>query len=289
MRRLSINIWQEVNKMAFSVALQIYSVRDYAEKDFKATLQKVKELGYDGVEFAGLYGYPPAEVKSMVEEIGLIPISAHVPLAELLSDPDRVVSDYAEIGCKYIAVPYLEEDRRPGTDGFMQTIQDIEALGNTAKKHGIQLLYHNHDFEFEKINGEYALDVLYQSVPSELLQTEIDTCWVNVAGVNPADYIRQYSGRAPIVHLKDFVMGNGEKPEQLYELIGVESEESAEQTESFGFRPLGYGVQNFPAILTASEEAGAEWIIVEQDSPSMGKTSMECAEMSRKYLKSLGI
>ena len=130
------------------------------------------------------------------------PISAHVPLAELLSDPDRVVSDYAEIGCKYIAVPYLEEDRRPGTDGFMQTIQDIEALGNTAKKHGIQLLYHNHDFEFEKINGEYALDVLYQSVPSELLQTEIDTCWVNVAGVNPADYIRQYSGRAPIVHLR---------------------------------------------------------------------------------------
>ena len=85
-------------------------------------------------------------------------------------------------------------------------------------------------------------------------------------------------------------MGGREKPEQMYELIGIESEEEAKQEEeTFGFRPVGYGVQNFPAILTASEEAGAEWLVVEQDKPSMGKTAMECAELSRKYLKSLGI
>ncbi len=276
--------------MAFSVALQVYSVRDFAEKDLKGTLQKVKEMGYDGVEFAGLYGHTPAEVKSMVEEIGLNPVSAHVPLNEMLSDPDKVIAGYAEIGCKYIAVPYLEENRRPGTEGFAQTIKDIEYLGEVTKKHGIQLLYHNHDFEFKKVDGEYALDVLYQTVPSDLLQTEIDTCWVNVAGEDPANYVRKYSERAPVVHLKDFVMGGREKPEQMYELIGIETEEAAEQEEeTFGFRPVGYGVQNFPAILTASEEAGAEWLVVEQDKPSMGKTAIECAELSRKYLKSLGI
>ena len=276
--------------MAFSVALQVYSVRDYAEKDLKGTLQKIKEVGYNGVEFAGLYGHTAAEVKSMVEEIGLNPISAHVPLDEMLSDPNKVIAGYAEIGCKYIAVPHLDVDRRPGTEMFMQTIKDIEGLGETAKKHGIQLLYHNHDFEFKKINGEYALDVLYQTVPSDLLQTQIDTCWVNIAGEDPADYVRKYSGRAPVVHLKDFVMSGKEKPEQMYVLLGTDSEKAVEQEEeTFGFRPIGYGVQNFPAILTASEEAGAEWLVVEQDRPSMGKTAMECAELSRKYLNSLGV
>ena len=276
--------------MAFSVALQVYSVRDYAEKDLKGTLQKIKEVGYNGVEFAGLYGHTAAEVKSMVEEIGLNPISAHVPLDEMLSDPNKVIAGYAEIGCKYIAVPHLDVDRRPGTEMFMQTIKDIEGLGETAKKHGIQLLYHNHDFEFKKINGEYALDVLYQTVPSDLLQTQIDTCWVNIAGEDPADYVRKYSGRAPVVHLKDFVMSGKEKPEQMYVLLGTDSEKAVEQEEeTFGFRPIGYGVQNFPAILTASEEAGAEWLVVEQDKPSMGKTAMECAELSRKYLNSLGV
>lgn len=276
--------------MAFSVALQVYSVRDYAEKDLKGTLQKIKEVGYDGVEFAGLYGHTAAEVKSVVEEIGLNPISAHVPLDEMLSDPNKVIAGYAEIGCKYIAVPHLDVDRRPGTEMFMQTIKDIEGLGETAKKHGIQLLYHNHDFEFKKINGEYALDVLYQTVPSDLLQTQIDTCWVNIAGEDPADYVRKYSGRAPVVHLKDFVMSGKEKPEQMYVLLGTDSEKAVEQEEeTFGFRPIGYGVQNFPAILTASEEAGAEWLVVEQDRPSMGKTAMECAELSRKYLNSLGV
>ena len=276
--------------MAFSVALQVYSVRDFAEKDLKGTLQKVKEMGYDGVEFAGLYGHTPAEVKSMVEEIGLNPISAHVPLDEMLSDPDKVIAGYAEIGCKFIAVPYLNEDRRPGTEGFAQTIKDIKYLDEATKKHGIQLLYQNHDFEFKKVDGEYALDVLYQTIPSDLLQTEIDTCWVNVAGEDPANYVRKYSGRAPVVHLKDFVMGGREKPEQMYELIGIEAEEAAvQEEETFGFRPVGYGVQNFPAILTASEEAGAEWLVVEQDKPSMGKTAIECAELSRKYLESLGI
>ncbi len=277
--------------MSFPVAVQLYSVRWDAEKDLRGTLGKIKEMGYDGVEFAGLYGHEPSEVKQMVDEIGLIPISAHVALDEMLADPDKVIAGYAEIGCKYIAVPYLNEERRPGTDGFKQTIEDIEMLASVAKKYDIQMLYHNHDFEFKKVDGEYGLDILYQSIPSELLKTEIDTCWVNVAGEDPAEYIRKYSGRSPVVHLKDFVMSGKEKPKQMYELIGIESEEQDEKDagEAFGFRPVGYGVQNFPAILTASEEAGAEWVIVEQDRPAMGKTSMECADLSRKYLKGLGV
>ena len=101
--------------------------------------------------------------------------------------------------------------------------------------------------------------------------------------------MKKYTGRAPVVHLKDFVMSGKEKPEQLYELIGIEQEEKEKRLMKFGFRPVGYGVQDFPAILKACEEAGTEWVVVEQDRPALGKTSMECAMMSRDYLKKLGL
>src|SRR5690554_6552586 len=103
--------------MAFSVALQLYSVRDYAERDLESSLQKVREIGYDGVELVGLYGHTPAEVKILLDDIRLNPISAHVPLDEMLADPHKIIGDYAQIGCSYIAIPYLTAERRPGTDG----------------------------------------------------------------------------------------------------------------------------------------------------------------------------
>lgn len=276
--------------MKLPVALQLYSVRDFAEKDLESTLTKVKDMGYDGVEFAGLYGHEPTQVKAMLDEIGLVPISAHVPLDDMLKDPDGVIGAYVDIGCQYIAVPYITEERRPGTDGFQETIKDIEKVAIAAKKLGIQMLYHNHDFEFVEVDGMYGLDIIFDSISEDLLKTQIDTCWVNVSGEDPADYVRKYTGRAPIVHLKDFVMSGKEKPEGLYELIGMESDKKENvEEENFGFRPIGYGVQDFASILEASQEAGAKWLVVEQDEPSLGKTSLQCAGMSRDYLKEIGI
>ena len=275
--------------MKFSVALQVYSVRDFAEKDLEGSLQKIREMGYDGVELAGLYGRSYAEVKAAVEKAGLTLISAHVPLADMLADPQGVLSGYAEMGCKYVAVPYLPEELRPGTEQFGKTVEDIRMLAGIAKEKGMSMLYHNHDFEFVKLDGEYALDMLYRVIPADLLQTEIDTCWVNVAGEDPAAYVRKYAGRAPVVHLKDFYMSNrdAESDGPFYELIGVDKKAGGENV--FEFRPVGYGLQDFPSILEAAEEAGAGWVVVEQDRPSMEKTSMECAQMSREYLKKIGV
>ena len=95
------------------IALQLYTVRGDMEQDFKGTLQKVKALGYDGVEFAGLFNNTPAEVNAMCKEIGLVPISAHVPLADMLADVDKVVADYKAVGCEYIVVPYVTKECRP--------------------------------------------------------------------------------------------------------------------------------------------------------------------------------
>ena len=270
--------------MSFPVAIQMYSLRQDASKNLYGTLKKVKELGYDGVEFAGLYGHTAEEVRDMCADIGLVPISAHVPYVDMLADPEGVLSQYATIGCKFVVVPYLVPEHRPDSDNFPEVIKNIAMIGGVANKLGLTLLYHNHDFEFMKLNGKYALDVLYEEVSADLLQTELDMCWVNVGGEDPVEYLLKYSGRSPIVHLKDF---EGEKSEDMYELIGIEKK-APTRPANFEFRPVGSGKQNFPAILKAAEKAGAEWVVVEQDQPSMGLTPMECATKSREYLKSIG-
>lgn len=270
------------------IALQLYSVRGDLASDFRGTLEQVKSMGYDGVEFAGLYDRSAEDIERILSDLDLIPVSAHVPYNDMMADPHGGLGLYAEIGCKYVAVPYMTEEYRPGAPRFWEAVESIKMLGRVAKENGMTLLYHNHDFEFVKVDGVYGLDLLYSSVPADLLQTQIDTCWVNVAGEDPVAYVRKYSGRAPIVHLKDFVMKGKERPAQLYELIGIKSEASPQQgEENFGFRPVGYGVQNIPAILEAARDAGAKWVVVEQDNPGPGKTAMESAKMSIDYLRSL--
>ena len=270
--------------MALPVAVQVYSVRDDAKADLRGTLEKIKEIGYDGVEFAGLDHQDPEDIKKMCEEIGLVPLSAHVPYVDMVANPD-ILKDYATIGCKFVAVPYLMPEHRPENEAFFtEVVPNIKMLGAKAKEYGITLLYHNHDFEFIKVDGKYALDILYEEVSADLLQTELDTCWVNVGGEVPADYIRKYAGRCPVVHLKDFY---GEKSDDMYELIGIDKK-APKRPGNFEFRPVGSGVQNFPEILKAAEESGASWVVVEQDNATMGLTPMESITKSREYLRTLG-
>lgn len=285
LRYLKNNKYTEkvVFNMSFPVALQLFSVRDDMSADFEGTLRKVKELGFQGVEFAGLFGHDAETVKKLLEEIGLEAVSAHISIDEFLANPESVIDTYVKIGCKYAAIPYLVQERRPGEAKWEQTVEEIKKIAVMAKAKGLQLMYHNHDFEFVEINGKYALDELYDTISPDLLETEIDTCWVNVAGVNPASYVRQYAGRATILHLKDFAGG---KTDNMYELIGIESDKP-KYTKAFEFRPIGYGKQDVPTLLEAAESAGTKWLVVEQDSPSMGKTPIECAQMSINYLKTL--
>ena len=268
------------------VGLQLYSVRDDMAKDFKGTLQQVKAMGYDGVEFAGLFDNAPADIKAMCAEIGLNPISAHVPLADMLTDVDKVIADYKAIGCEYIVVPYVTEERRPGGDKFNQMIEEIRTIGAKCKEAGLTLLYHNHDFEFAKTeSGEFGLDYLYANVSADLLQTELDQCWVRYAGQDPVAYLQKYEGRSPVVHLKDYY-ASGEQKEDPYALIGLNEGEKKENT-AFEFRPLGYGVQDVPALMKAAKHAGSKWLIVEQDQPSMGKTALECVALSMETIQAI--
>ena len=275
--------------MALPIAIQLYSLRDELSRDFKGTLKAVKDMGYDGVEFAGMCGHEPLEIKAWCDEYGLVPISAHVTTDEYICNGgvDAVLDRYKTIGCKFVVIPYLTEERRPGGPRFDETIDLMRQIGEGAVKRGMKLLYHNHDFEFKtKLDGKYALEVIYDRIPAEYLESELDTCWVNIGGEVPATYIKKYTGRAPVVHLKDFYM-TGSLPKHLYALIGIDESESENEESTFEFRPVGHGMQDMPAILKSSIEAGAGWVVVEQDDPSTGMTPIECAEKSVKYLHEL--
>lgn len=276
--------------MKFPVALQLYSIRGDVEANMESALKQVKDLGYDGVEFAGLFHYDPQEVHDLCEKIGLTPISAHVNLKAMLKDPEGELEKYRIIGCRYVVIPHVGSEYYPDEGDFNALLQAIELLSPIAKAKGMQLGYHNHDFEFthKTADGERMLDAMYRIESPDVLKTQLDTCWVNVGGENPADYIRKFPGRCPTVHLKDFV---GKKSGTMYALIGVENdaEKQAATNRDFCLRPVGYGLQDIPSILSAAHDVGSEWVIVEQDQPSMDKSPMECAKMSIEYLKTVNV
>lgn len=247
------------------VALQVYTIREDAEKDFVRAMQEVKNMGYDGVELAGLYGYPPEEIRDILKDADLVPISAHVAYQEFKNDIQRTAEAYAVIGCKYVAIPYLMEDQRYGTEYFHEFMKDIPAIAAACERVGITLMYHNHDFEFLKTaEGEYVLDYMYRTHGKEVWQVELDTCWTKAAGEDPATYMKKYSGRLPVVHLKDYTEG-----------------------PPFEFCAVGSGVQDIPSILEQSIAGGSSWLVVEQDRHT-AFTALEDARISRDYLKSLG-
>ncbi|MBQ8255072.1 MAG: sugar phosphate isomerase/epimerase [Clostridia bacterium] len=272
----------------FKVGLQLYSVRDAMEKDMEATLKAVKEMGYDYVEFAGYFGKTAEEVKALLDKYGLKAISVH-QATDLFEKEGKAAVDYLNtIGVEYSAIPWY--DKNELYNNWDETVKKFAEVSKLLKAGGIQLMYHNHDFEFVKVDGEYVLDKLYRTLDAETLMPEIDTCWVHYAGVNPAEYVRKYAGRIKVLHLKDFVckkLGGG----PVYALIdedGNEIKNTSKEDNGFKFTPVGSGIQDWNEILTAADEAGVEYVIVEQDD-SYETCSLEAAKMSRDYLKTLGL
>ena len=256
----------EIN-MKLPIALQLYSVRDEMDKDFAEGLKKVREIGYEYVELAGLRDHSPEDVKKMLDDAGLKAISAHVGINSL--QKPEIIDGYKTIGCRYLAVPNLPGDARPGAEYFDRSMNQIRTAGELCREKGITLLYHNHEFEFIKMpDGSLALDYMYANIPADILQTELDLCWVKVAGYEPVEFLKKYADRAPIVHFKDFVG------------------ELTPTTDTLAYRPLGEGVQDFPAIAQAVYETIAKYVVVEQDR-SYDIPQIEAAKRSFEYLKTI--
>ena len=270
----------------FNVGIQLYGVRKAMEKDFEGTLKAVADMGYEYVEFAGYYGRTADEIKGLLDKYGLKCISVHQGLDFYDKNPDAAAEFLKSFGAKYSVIPWYGVEKLAGSDEWKKSVARFKSVGEVLKAHGMKLGYHNHDFEFEKFEGKYLHDYIFEEL-GDLIDPELDTCWVHYAGLNPADKIREFAGRVEIVHLKDFVckeLGGG----PAYDLIdnsGKGLGKKSREDNGFQFRPLGQGRQNFATILEACEAAGTEYVIVEQDKTYGGMTELEAAKLSRDYLK----
>ena len=240
------------------LGIQLWSVRNEANADFKGTVEKLKAMGYEGVEIAGISSLNYFEMAEVLNSAGITAISAHIGLDEI--ENEEKLEGLKGLGLEYAAfngmgiskesIPYLR-------DNFTR-------LGKICRENGIYLLYHNHDYEFAKIDEVPGLDLVYGAVNPKYLGAEIDTCWVKYAGIDPAEYIRKYKGRCPLIHIKDY---NGGK-----------------KGEDFSYKAVGSGVMDVGAVINAAKAAGSEWIIVEQDSPEKGRTPMDSCKESAEFI-----
>ena len=253
------------------IGLQLYTVRDEMAKDFTGTLRKVAEMGYEGVEFAGYGGLSAEELKALLDELNLKAFASHVGYHLLKENLEREIAYLKTIGAKYAVVPYLAEEDRNTEEKWQQIFADLTAFGKEMNKHGIVLAYHNHNFEFEnKIGGKYVFDVMYEKVPADLLKLEIDAGWVGYVNEDPVAYVRKYSGRVPLVHLKDFRKGKPGEPIDTVE--------------------LGAGDLQLKDIIAAASDAGTEWLIVEQDvckNPPLESVKTSLEWLRNNYLNQL--
>ncbi|SMF87732.1 Sugar phosphate isomerase/epimerase [Paenibacillus uliginis N3/975] len=225
-----------------NVGLQLYTLRDQLENDFEGTIREVARLGYQGVEFHHFYGRTAEQVKALLDETGLEVIGTHVPYIRLQEALEEELAFHQAIGNQYIIVPWLADEDRGNLESL---VNHIRIFSEAAQNKGISIAYHNHDFEFDKMeDGRPFLYALYDEVPASLLQVELDTCWVHYAGYVPSEVIAKYAGRTPLVHLKDLRRQEDGSP------MTVE---------------LGEGEVDLAAVVKASDEAGVQWIIVEQD------------------------
>jgi len=224
----------------FPVAVQPYTIREALAQDYIGALEKVAAIGYKGIEL----GRPPegmtvAEQKALLDRLGLQVVGTHAGFDTLDFDADGIADYLDEVdGGRYVAISLLFASR----EDVLEKARKMNAIGEAFKRRGITFLYHNHDWEFKRFDGEYALDILLRETDPELVQTELDTYWIRKGGEDPAAYLRKLKGRAPMLHIKDM-----------------------EQGEEQYFAEVGEGILDFREIAGAADEIGVQWLVVEQD------------------------
>lgn len=246
--------------MNVPVSVQLYSLREDTEKDFIGTLTKVSALGYKGVEFAGYGNLKAPELKAALDRLGLKASGSHVSVDLLDNRLDEVIDFNLGIGNEYVVCPWKKYESR---QDYVDFAKKMNEWGEKCRAKGLQLCYHNHDHEFETFGGEYGLDILYNETDPALVKAEIDTYWAKLAGVDPIEYVKKYSGRVPMIHIKDM------------------------EAETRDFAEIGYGTMDIAGITEAAKEAGAKWFIVEQDKSK--RAAIESVRMSIETLKKMNL
>ena len=245
------------------IGAQLYTVREYTQtqKDFADTIKKISQIGYDLVQASAVGAViPPSEIAETCKAYNIKVTLTHTNPDRILKDTERVIDEHHLMGAKYVGIGSLPAGYSKDKDGYRRFITDYIPVARALKESGLQLLYHNHAFEFEKIDGVLALDYMYDKFAD--LNFTLDTYWIQAGGADPAYWIKKYGERVDVLHLKDYAIVNGEP-------------RNAEVKE---------GNLNWDAIMEAASAAGVEYGMVEQDD-CYGRDPFESLRISFNNLR----
>ncbi|MDT0630254.1 sugar phosphate isomerase/epimerase family protein [Rubrivirga litoralis] len=256
-----------------TLGIQLYSLRDVLPGDVNGVLEMLARYGYGEVETAGYADLEPAVFAAALDAHGLTAPSAHQMVAEVVAGSesmadaglpafDAALETVAAVGHGYLVIPWLPPDARPDRDGYLALADLLNDLGERSQAAGVQLGYHNHDFEFDTFGGgRPAYFDFVERLDPDLVVLELDLYWAHVAGYDPVEIFERYPGRFPLWHVKD-----GAGPDMAQTAVGA-------------------GVIDWPRIFAASGAAGLRHAFVEADTPPAG--SLAFAQESIDYLTSL--
>lgn len=232
-----------------------------------STMEKIAEMGYDGVEFFSYAGVPAAEMKALLERLHLKGFNSHVQLERWEKDAEGEIRYAAEAGIPCVTIPWMPPEMRNDA-GFAKIKQMIPHLIALCRQYGVQLIYHNHDFEFaKKEDGQFVLEDILSADPAVGL--ELDTFWVHYAGVDPVGYMETHKDRMRLIHIKDYLKFDGGP--------------IAGGVEMPTFCAIGTGKMQNQPIINWAEANGIEWVCVEQDNSQIPE--LEAAKISIDTLK----
>jgi sugar phosphate isomerase/epimerase len=250
---------------SYGIALQLYTIRDAMKTDVAGSLKKVSDDGYKYLELADytdgkFHGMMPLDFKKLVNDLGMEIISSHTQVEKygnVLDYAKKMTDDHAKLGVKYCIQSWVEEKDRKTVASFQKMAGNWNKVGAITKASGIQFGYHNHNFEFGKVEGKIPyFDVLLKELDNDLVTMELDLFWATKAGQNPVEIIKKYPGRFQLFHMKDMFT----KQPPSFTTDGITD-----------FAPVGEGLINFREILASRDLAGMKYMIVEQDTSREGK------------------
>ncbi len=250
------------------IALQLYTLRVPAKDDLTGTLKKVREMGWEYVQWSGMPDLPAQGIRDALDAAGLKAISAHIGIEGFETDFEGQVAFWKTVGNTDVAPGGMMGDCKDSLEAWKRGAARLDAVGAKLREAGMRLSYHNHDWELGKFEGDdrTKLDILMAETTPGNLCAELDLAWVKAGGADPAELILKCTGRCPMIHAKDLTEGRS--------LL----------TRRVRFTPLGQGILDWPAIFNAGKKAGVEWYIYEQDNAD-DKDIFECAKESYDFLK----
>jgi sugar phosphate isomerase/epimerase len=241
------------------IGVQLYTVRTLMEKDFDGTLGAIAEIGFDQVEFFDYFGREPRQVRDILDRLGLETPAAHFSWRALKEDPDAVIETALAVGHPYVLLAWLPPEDRSSIAQYWDLAALCNEVGKACTSAGVQFAYHNHDFEFQPIDGQVPFDLLLNETDPDHVEFEIDLYWIIKGGRDPLDYFQAHPGRFTLCHVKDMAEGGG-------------------------MADVGAGRIDFAAIFARSQQAGLRYFFVEHDDPSDPLASIES---SFNHLKTL--